>query len=207
MTLILRGKTRMYAYLLYALAVISLVASAVNGGIGEAIWSIPIAAFIAAFGWVVFFNPRLEVGPGGLRVVNVLREHLIPWSDLALAENRWGLYLYTMADRKISVWGVPSTVGIFNNSWRDRKKDKDYEDPDIVWEESGRVTRIVSSGFAADVITFRLGRIKGDANLRASLQPATYWPDKAETRLQPLPIIVLGVTLLGAVLTLAPAIG
>ncbi|MDK8602491.1 hypothetical protein HMPREF3167_05105 [Trueperella sp. HMSC08B05] len=201
MTVILRGKTRIYAYLLYALAAISLVGSAVHGGVAELLWAVPIAAVLAAFGWVVFHNPRLEVGPGGLRVVNIIREHLIPWSDLALAENRWGLYLYNRADRKISVWGVPSNVGLFNNSWRDRKKA--YEDPDIVWEDSGTLSRTVSTGFAADLIMIRHGNITRNAQLRASLKPAQYWPDQTVTKFQPLPVIVLGVALAGAGLAIA----
>lgn len=203
MTLILRGKsTRFYAYLLYFLAGASLVASAVNGGVGELVWSVPISLFIATTGWAVFWNPRIEVGPGGVRVVNIFREHLIPWADLALTENRWGLYLYTKAaDRKVGVWAVPSNAGLFHNSWRDRNKE--YEDPDITWHDSGTQTRTVQSGFAADLIRIRHKAIAANARLRASLrtQMSEYWPEETVTTITLLPIIALLATFAGAALT------
>ncbi|MEW6931915.1 PH domain-containing protein [Trueperella pyogenes] len=201
MTLILRGKnTRFYAYLIYALAVISLVGSAVNGGIGEMLWALPIASVLVALGWTVFHNPRLEVDPEGLRVVNVFREHLIPWSDLAMVENRWGIYVHTKASgRKVSVWAIPSTVGLFNNSWRAQKSGTQPADPNIEWKDSGTQSRTVTSGFAADLITLRHQNITSNANL-PGLKPAQHC--ESEVRIQVLPILVLGLALTSAILTL-----
>lgn len=202
MTLILRGKsTRLYASLLVFLAAASLVASTINGGLRELLWALPIAAFIVAFGWAFFWNPRLEVGPGGIHVVNIVREHHIPWLDLELAENRWGLYLYTKAaDKKISVWAVPSSAGLFNNSWRQRNKP--YEDPDINWANVGTQSRIVQSGFAADLIMLRLGNIKRNSHLRTELrrQLTIYWPDETTSKVALLPMIVLVAATAGAAL-------
>ncbi|MDP9806051.1 hypothetical protein J2S70_000633 [Trueperella bonasi] len=191
MTLVLRAKsTRFYAYLLWFLAGVILLASVMNGGFSELIWATPVSALIAAIGWATFWNPRIEVGPGGLRIVNIVREHLVPWSDLHFAENRWGLYVYSKTDaKKMSVWAVPSNAGIFSGSKRNRP-----EPEAIRWDDGGKFDQLADSKFVAALIETRAGQIRRDAHLRAELaEQANDWPAATMTRILPLPIALVGV--------------
>ncbi len=195
MILVMRAKsTRIFAYLLWGLAAVTLLASVLNGGVSELLWATPVSLLVAAIGWAVFWNPRIEVGPGGVRIVNIVREHLVPWSDFYLAENRWGLYIYSREQsKKMSVWGVPSNQGLFSNSWRDRKKLPDNPE-DVRWRSDGKESRFVTVKFVADLLTLRSGEIKRNSRLRADLaqQSQEHWPPTAVTKLQPLPIAVVG---------------
>lgn len=201
MTVVMRGKsTRIYAVLMGVAAVAILIGSGINGGMGEILWVAPILLAIAAIGWAVFWNPRLEVGPSGLRVINIFREWLVPWADLNFVENRWGLYIDTHSGKRISVWGLPSRTGLMQNSWRDRKRQVEEE---IVWTmEEMRVERVVPLPFAADTITLRARDIRSDAYLRRDL--ARIGPDWGETtkmNIMPIPVIAVIVTVLAAAFT------
>lgn len=200
MTLILRGKnTRFYAYLIYALAVISLVGSAVNGGIGEMLWALPIASVLVALGWTVFHNPRLEVDPG----VCALSTSFANTSSHGQTSLWWrtagNLRAHQSLRPQSERLGNPSTVGMFNNSWRAQKSGAQPADPNIEWKDSGTQSRTVTSGFAADLITLRHQNITSNANL-PGLKPAQHC--ESEVRIQVLPILVLGLALTSAILTL-----
>ncbi|VEI12950.1 PH domain-containing protein [Trueperella bialowiezensis] len=195
MTLVLRAKsTRLFTFLFIFLAGATLIASTINGGVRELLWATPVCGLIVAIGWAVFWNPRVEVGPSGVRVVNIVREYLVPWTDLRLAENRWGLYIYTRHDsRKISAWAVPSNVGLLSNSWRDRKKTP--ESPaSINWEDGGRVTKFAHVRFVTDLIQSRAGHLRKNPRLRAELasQNGEQWPDRTTVNVQVAPIAAVG---------------
>lgn len=203
MTLVLRGKSpRIYAYLLWFLAAATLVASVMNGGIAELLWAMPVSLLIVAIGWAVFWNPRVEVGPGGVRIVNIVREYLVPWSDYYFAENRWGLYIYSRErSQKMSAWGVPTNAGLFSNSWRDRNKTPD--DPDAIrWNARERQNMHVDVKFVVDLLTIRVGEIRRSPRLRAELtgQLDEHWPPTTVTKIQVLPIgmvvVLLALTIL-----------
>lgn len=195
MTLVMRAKsTRIYAYLLWFLATATLVASVANGGISELLWATPVTLLIATIGWAVFWNPRIEVGPGGIRIVNIVREHLVPWSDFYVAENRWGLYIYSREQsKKMSVWAVPSNVGLFSNSWRNRKKIPDNPE-DVQWNAPGRENRIVDVKFVADLLTIRASQIRKNSHLRTDLaaQLDEHWPPTTVTKVQVIPVVSIG---------------
>ncbi|MFP7695720.1 PH domain-containing protein [Trueperella sp. LYQ143] len=197
MTVTLRGtSSRFYSIFIAVAAGILLIAGMIHGGIHELIWTLPATLFMLALAWVMFWNPRLVIGPGGLHVINLFREHHIPWADFSYAENRWGLYLYSRSHRKISVWAVPSNVGLFSNSWRDRKKQR--KDPtSLTWADSGAEHRYCDVPFAADLITMRAQQIARHSSLRRELsaQLDTPWPTQTTARWQIIPLALLGVTL------------
>lgn len=218
MTLVLRARSnQIYAGLLLVLAGATLVASLLNGGVGELVWATPVAGLFAAFGWAVFWNPRVEIGPAGVQVVNIVREHFVPWADLYLAENRWGLYLYSRAEsKKIGAWALPAKVSFMSDSWRYRKKNNahthDFADPQeadprhVRWSGTGRISRFADARFVSELIEIRAGNIRKDRHLRSELRLQAEEaydgsvPVVAATKFQPVPVVLMAVLLSLAIL-------
>ncbi|MBM7824855.1 hypothetical protein JOD55_000682 [Arcanobacterium pluranimalium] len=173
MTYILRGKgTQLYGYALVALALIIAGGSAWHGGWSEALRALPISAFIAVFAWVAYGNPRTEVGPRGLRIVNLTRTVDVPWGDLDYVENRWGLIVHTVSGRKISAWSIPSRAGVFENSVRESKQ----VEKDVDWDrdDDARVPLIVSVRRAVLIIESRQSALKAQKKCSSQDSLATH---------------------------------
>ena len=149
-TYVIHGKgTVGYAIALWALAALIQIVSFLNGGLAEGLWALPITAIIALIGFVLFWNPRLEVSDSGLLVVNIVRTFHIPWKRLKEVENRYGLYLYTTdLPKKVGVWGVPSRAGLTHNPL---KNEKDRESNQLDWHaDAGRYRRTIPLEHVAD---------------------------------------------------------
>lgn len=170
-TVTVRGEnSRFWCYLLWIMAGVILVASGLNGGFSEMLLVLPIVALLAVIGWAGWWYPRLEVSALGIRVVNLVREWSIPWSDFKDAENRWGLYIYTHSNRKIGVWAMPSRTGLFQNSWRDRKRKPEQE---FNFDAAQSYERTAPLTFTADALNERARSIRSDADLRRRLQQSS----------------------------------
>jgi hypothetical protein len=83
--------------------------------------------------WALYWRPSIEVGEGGIRVVNVARTIEIPWPHLTAIDTVWSLALVTTAG-KFSVWAAPapSAVASMRQARRGRgliRRDADVGDP------------------------------------------------------------------------------
>lgn len=107
---------RFYAYVGFAMAAVIAAASTYNGGLWELAQTLPLIVLVAVAAWVFSFHSFVEIGPGGLTVVNIFRTYHIPWNDIAGTERRWGLYIHLRTGRKISVWAVPQKAGVFSSA-------------------------------------------------------------------------------------------
>lgn len=99
-----------YAVFFWVAAALLLVAFALNGGLAEVVrfGAVPLA--LAVIGWVVFWRPRVTVGPDGLELANVFRTVVVPWDDVLGVETRWGLKVRTTAGR-FGAWAAPAAPG------------------------------------------------------------------------------------------------
>lgn len=194
-TVAIRGEnSRFWCYLLWFMAVVILVSSGLNGGFSEMLLVLPIVAFLGVMGWAGWWNPRLEVNPTGLRIVNLMREWIVPWSDFKEAENRWGLYVHTHSNRKISVWAMPSRTGLLQNSWRDRKRKPEQ---DFNFDTATPYERTAPLTFTAEALNERARDIRSDSDLRRRLKNAMGDREApATTIVRLLPIQIIGITVL-----------
>lgn len=196
----IRGRGfKLYAYVLWALAGVVAFAAVINGGISELLWTLPPIALFVAFGWAVFWNPRLELSAGGIRVVNIVRQFDIPWDDFDYTERRWGLYLYTRSARKISVWAVPSSTGIFDNSWINGKLKRD--DAPVNWESGEEVTtRTIGLATVAEEIERYAEKYRSDRRFREDRKrEAPDWPRTTEVHVNIVPITLVIVGLIATI--------
>ncbi|RPF25971.1 PH domain-containing protein [Georgenia muralis] len=99
-----------YAVFFWVAAALLLVAFALNGGLAEVVrfGAVPLA--LAVVGWVVFWRPRVTVGPDGLELANVFRTVVVPWDDVVGVETRWGLKVRTTSGR-FGAWAAPAAPG------------------------------------------------------------------------------------------------
>ena len=99
-----------YAVFFWVAAALLLVAFALNGGLAEVVrfGAVPLA--LAVIGWVVFWRPRVTVGPDGLELANVFRTVVVPWDDVLGVDTRWGLKVRTTAGR-YGAWAAPAAPG------------------------------------------------------------------------------------------------
>ena len=67
----------------------------------------PAVAFVVTGVIVLYWLPRLRVGPAELEVVNPLRTHVISWPAVRDIGSKWSLAIDTTAGR-ITVWAAPS---------------------------------------------------------------------------------------------------
>ena len=189
MTLTMRGvNTRKWFIGLTIFGGALVVIGFFNGGFSEAWFTLPAALAIAAFAWIGFQNPRLVLSPGGVRIINLFREFIIPWDDVAVAENRWGLYVHTRAGRKISVWALPSRAGFGDNTYKDnmamrRAMDSGHRvviktpesEHELGWNFDENATLEVSPTHAANTIILRRDQRRSNAKLRRQLQAVEDW--------------------------------
>ncbi|MFY9262255.1 MAG: PH domain-containing protein [Actinomycetaceae bacterium] len=186
------------AYIIAILAVLIVIASGLNGGLSEMILVAPFALLFVFVGWMGWWNPRIEVSAGGVRIVNIVREHFVPWTDFYEAENKWGLYIHTRSGKKFSVWSVPSRAGLA----RERAKRKSLDESRAVefeFDGEASTTIVAELGRIAEELNDRAHNIRSNAYLRRELaarEDSPEFPEATTTRY--LPISVLGFVLLFA---------
>ena len=69
----------------------------------------PLLLF-ALLGWAAFWQPRVEVSDGGVRVANTWRVVEVPWPAITEVEGRYGLRLHT-AYGSVTAWAAPAPSG------------------------------------------------------------------------------------------------
>jgi hypothetical protein len=57
------------------------------------------------FTWAGFYNPKIEVGEGKVRLVNVFRTIEIPIGAISRIDTRWALTLYC-GEKRYTAWGA-----------------------------------------------------------------------------------------------------
>lgn len=92
--------------LVCAVGVVSLV---VEGTVVTALtWSGLLLA-IAACAWAFYLHPRVDLLPGGIRLVNPLRTLVLPWSAVTALDMRLGVTLVDTDGGKATAWALPSS--------------------------------------------------------------------------------------------------
>ncbi|MHA7305214.1 PH domain-containing protein [Arthrobacter sp. TMN-49] len=98
--------TRLLAVIAWAFCLFFAV-NLILTGTGTSIWHFLPWLLIVAWGLFLFlWRPRLEIGPEGLTVVNILREHTIPFAALTAFRVAQNVSFDTTAGR-IASWGAP----------------------------------------------------------------------------------------------------
>ena len=67
----------------------------------------PLLLLVSVLVWAAFWNPRVEVTDGGVRMVNVLRTADIPWPAIQRIDTKWALALVT-AYGTFTAWAAPA---------------------------------------------------------------------------------------------------
>ena len=186
------GSTAKFFYMFIVIAVIVLATAIKTGGLGDALWSVPVAGLIAVLGWALYWRPAVQVGPEGVRVINPFTVAQIPWGDFKFIERRYGMYLYSNAGRKIPVWAFPSKAGVRAGSdaapVTEAAPVLSFDGGAVgggavsagAVSSDGKVAPLgtslkVTMGQADEIITKRAAQIRGNKKLRAELGAASAW--------------------------------
>jgi hypothetical protein len=137
-------------------AVIVFVAA--TSGPSDALVTLPWALLFAGSCWAIFWNPRVEVSDGGVRLVNVTRTIDVPWPAITGIETRYALTLITAYGR-FAAWAAPapSAGGALRTAMRSRPSagDDDVVDAVTMGEIAG-----TASGDAAAIVRRRWDRLR-----------------------------------------------
>lgn len=157
-TYILRGPaTRLYAYLLWALAGIAIVTS-FGYGIRALATTGLVAAILALVAWLCYWNPRVILNAKGVTIVNPSRTFEVPWEAVESASGRWGLQVTPSDHKPIHVWAIPGRAAA-----RDSFSRPQLEKP-VVWDEhNGTENLKVTARRAADIIEIRAADMRSEA--------------------------------------------
>lgn len=97
------GLTVAIGLIAVAVAVVTLV----DEGFTAVVSSWPWIALMAGGCWAVFYNPRVDVDAGGVRLVNVWHTVHVPWQALIGLETKWALTLVT-GESQYRAWAAPA---------------------------------------------------------------------------------------------------
>lgn len=83
--------------------------------LGSTIWSapeqalplVPAHGLVLWFAWAVLWNPRVEIAPEDVTIVNILRTHRVPFTAIEDVQTRWGLSV-TADGRRYPAWAAPA---------------------------------------------------------------------------------------------------
>jgi hypothetical protein len=79
----------------------------VADGAAAALQALPAMLAMFTLTWVTFWQPRVEVGEVGVKLVNVFTDVLVPWGEIARIDTKYALTLYT-SRASYSAWGAPA---------------------------------------------------------------------------------------------------
>ncbi|WP_029088903.1 hypothetical protein [Brevibacterium album] len=109
-SLVLRGgRSRGIAWIALAAAAIAAVLTLVQVPLGAAVALLGLPAFIACLCWTCYLRPLVAVDADELRIVNIARTTVIPFSRIAEFDLRLGLTVETKDGEKVGAWALPST--------------------------------------------------------------------------------------------------
>lgn len=117
-----RLRARFSTYFSYVFIAMSLVVSGYITVLDprELLSSVPFLLAIVLVVWVVFAHPHVEVGDGGITVVNVLTRHHVPWSRFTGVSTEWNLRVHAEG-RVVTAWALPVSGGSARRSRRARR--------------------------------------------------------------------------------------
>lgn len=199
-TYILRGPaTRLYAYLLWALAGIAIVTS-FGYGIRALATTGLVAAILALVAWLCYWNPRVILNAKGVTIVNPSRTFEVPWEAVESASGRWGLQVTPSDHKPIHVWAIPGRAAA-----RDSFSRPQLEKP-VVWDEhNGTENLKVTARRAADIIEIRAADMRsggGGADGASGADETTRLPTVVTVHLIPLGAIAALAALAAVLMTL-----
>lgn len=149
-TYILRGSaTRLYAYLVWALAGVAVISSF---GYGVRVFAATVffAAVLALVGWLCYWNPRVILNDDGLTIINPSRTFEVPWEAVESASGTWGLQVTPRGRKAVHVWAIPGRAAM-----RESFSGPILEKP-VVWDEHAGIEHLkVTARRAADIIEMR----------------------------------------------------
>jgi hypothetical protein len=145
------------------LGLVTVVFLATTSGVGDALVTLPWVALFTACCWATFWNPRVVVSDGGVRLVNVTRTIDVPWPSIVDVETRYALTLVTAYGR-FAAWAAPapSAGGALRTAMRSRPRAIEGEAVEAV--TMGEVTG-TPSGDAAHVVRRRWDQLRADGYL------------------------------------------
>lgn len=118
---VLRGRLGMWTTgLLGALALWMLVDAAVRGAWTLVVLASPWLLALVMLCWALLVRPCVEVRRDGLRVVNLLRTHQVPWAEIEHLSVRYQLMVERTDGRVLRAWGSPTV---------ERPRADDFDDP------------------------------------------------------------------------------
>lgn len=92
-TVIVAPGMRVFAVVLWAVAVVLVPLALVGGG---TVWLVPVpSCFIALVAWAVFWRPRFECTPEHLRIVDVRRTSTYDWRRVSEIRTKYGIEVVT----------------------------------------------------------------------------------------------------------------
>jgi hypothetical protein len=134
-----------------------------TSGVEDAFLTLPWVLLCTATSWAIFWNPRVIVSDGGVRLVNVTRTIDIPWPSIVDVETRYALTLVTTYGR-FAAWAAPapSAGGALRTAMRSRPPAVDGAEVEAV--TIGEVPG-TASGDAAQLVRRRWERLRADGFL------------------------------------------
>jgi hypothetical protein len=167
---------------------------------GAAVAMLGLPLLIATVGWACYLRPRVLLAGWGLRVVNIVRTHDVPFARIESIDQRLGVTLTTVFGSRIGVWSLPDAgrrvrrPGMFGRAAEPHVPDEAVgQDAQPEAGRQGFHRGIVEPHTAPPVQQLLDARARW---LQSEDGPAG--PSEITTRTHPWPIVLCGVALLWA---------
>lgn len=161
-----------------------------------------LPVLIAAVGWACYLRPRVLLTGWGLRVVNIVRTHDVPFVRIESIDQRLGVTLTTAAGKRIGVWALPDAgrrarrPGMFGQSAEPHVHD------DAVGQDNRQDEAAVRRGFRRGIVEPHIAQpVQRLLDARArwlQSEESPAGPPQITTRTHPWPLVLCGVALLWA---------
>lgn len=86
---------------------IALVVVLIQDSFSDVLGVLPWLLLVSGAAWAVFWQPAVQVGDGGVRLVNVTRTIDLPWPSIQRIDTKWALALVT-AYGTFTAWSAPA---------------------------------------------------------------------------------------------------
>ncbi len=172
------------AVILVLAGAVVVVAVALPDGRGSAVPLALGAIGVAALAWALLLSPGLDIDDAGVRVRNVLLEHVVPWEALIHVDTRYSLQLHTPGKR-ISVTGAPAP-GAMSAARAARAHRRNGDGGGTPVLRPGELPHS-DSGRAADLVRGRWHRLRDEGRIQLGMADTT----PVATRVRPVPVLAL----------------
>ena len=161
-----------------------------------------LPVLIATVGWACYLRPRVLLTGWGLRVVNIVRTHDVPFARVESIDQRLGVTLTTDAGKRIGVWSLPDAgrrvrrPGMFGQSAEPHVDDDTVVQDARPDAEAG--TRAFRRGIVEPHTAPPVQRLLDARALWLQRADGPAGPSEITTRTHPWPMVLCGVALLWA---------